>query len=228
MGTVAETRIPIAGLSFRVLQMDPALASAREAVQAVERFLWRKRSGLAQALEIGGEQGAVVIRSRGEAPQEMIREARELLGVGVDLTPLGEIEVDPAEFTIEVSEPALPEPEPEREILRSTVRYFPLPTCEWYEISSGELSLSDREVAFESEWSMIREEVRGPTDKHVLSLEEVDGCRRGEWWTIPCLLLATGDREYRYGWPAARAELEAIFDVDEWLTHLRTLLSERQ
>ncbi|MHC4592578.1 MAG: hypothetical protein ACYS8L_07795 [Planctomycetota bacterium] len=37
-------------------------------------------------------------------------------------------------------------------------------------------------------------------------------------------MLATGACTYRYGWPAARGEFAAIFDVDEWLVHLRSLL----
>ena len=57
-------------------------------------------------------------------------------------------------------------------------------------------------------------------------LSEVERAYRGEWWTVPCLMVQTPRITYRYGWPAARGELELIFDVDEWLDHMRNLVQQ--
>ncbi|MHC4789564.1 MAG: hypothetical protein ACYS8K_10235 [Planctomycetota bacterium] len=224
MVSTAETRIRPSQLSFRVLQTDLAGLKPSAAALAVERYLLRKRSGLAQALEISAEVRQVVIRAWGHAPQEMIREAEELLGIGEELAPTKEIEVDPDEFNIEVAQIAVVEPEPEREILRSRARYFPHPTCEWFEISTGELSLVGRQVLYESEWAIMQDDPGGGTEQHLIPLDGVRRSWRGEWWNIPCLMLTTQTRTYRYGWPAERSELETLFDVGEWLVHLRSLL----
>ena len=48
---------------------------------------------------------------------------------------------------------------------------------------------------------------------------------RGEWWDIPCLMVKTPRRTYRYGWPAERGELETLFDVDEWLRQIGAMLA---
>lgn len=208
--------------------MDPVLADAAVAARAVERYLLRKRRGLAQALEISGDRGAVLIRASGEFPQEMIREAEELLEIGAALVTVGVLEVDPAEFTIAVSDIVMPEPDPKREILHSQVRYFPHPTCEWFEISTGSLTLDNRGILYEPEWVIVRDDPGRPSDQHVIPVADVRNCRRGQWWDIPCLMLDTGQFTYRYGWPAARGEFAAIFDVDEWLVHLRSLLREQE
>jgi hypothetical protein len=157
--------------------MDPVLADAAVAARAVERYLLRKRRGLAQALEISADRGAVLIRASGEFPQEMIREAEELLDVGAALVPVGVLEVDPAEFTIDVSDIVTPEPDPKREILHSEVRYFPHPTCEWFEISAGNLTLDNRGVLYEPEWVIVRDDPSRPTDQHVIPVADVRDCR---------------------------------------------------
>jgi xanthine/CO dehydrogenase XdhC/CoxF family maturation factor len=142
MASVAELRVRPEDLSFRVLQADPQRVGPDQAAGAVRQFLRRKRAGLAQAVKVSADPHAVILRAEGEMPAQLIEEARELLGLGQDLTPGDEIEVDAAEFTIEVVPQTLKEPEFEREVLRSRVRYFPYPECEWFSISTGMCSTS--------------------------------------------------------------------------------------
>ena len=229
MRSEAEMKLSPSELSFRVLQADPARVTPPQAARAVERYLERKRSGLAQALRISAGEREVIIRARGEAPQEMLREARDLLAIGREPAPGAELEVDPDEFAIEPTDAFFEEPELERELLRSKVRYFPHPICEWFEISTGDLTLTDQGIVYEPEWTIMREEeAETGSDRHLIGLAEVESASRGDWWDIPCLMLRTARRTYRYGWPAARGELDAIFDVDEWLQQLRSLLAAQQ
>jgi hypothetical protein len=212
-------------LSFRVLQKDPFAVSVEQAARAVTRFLQRKREGLTQALEISASGDEVVIRASGEAPDEMLREAGELLGLGEEPEPHLEIEVDPAEFAIKVLDVTSEEAHLEEEILRSKVRYFPYPSCEWFEVSSGHLLLTDHRVVYEPDYVIMADEDGGPQqDARAVALGEIKRVYRGEWWDIPCLMIETAGRTYRYGWAAEREELETVFEVDEWLQEIRFLL----
>ncbi len=225
----AELRLAPAQISFRVLRRDPEGTSPRAAARAVEEFLRRRREGLAEAVEVGFEAGVVVIRAEGAAAADMIREAEELLVEEARLAVEAELEVDPEKFAVSVGELAEEgEAELEREVLYSKVRYFPHPECQWFEISSGTLMLSDRQVIYEPEWVIMTEEGEGALNpgSHVIPLEEVGRVYRGEWWDLPCLMIQTAGRTYRYGWPAARGEPETEFDVDEWLVALRRLMED--
>jgi hypothetical protein len=227
MASSAEMRLAPSELSFRVLQKEPSSVSADQAVRAVTRFLQRKRKGLAKALEISASGGEVVIRASGEAPHEMLREAGELLGLGQDAESHLEIEVDPAEFAVAVLDIASEEPRLEQEILRSKVRYFPHPSCEWFEISSGLLLLSSRQVAYEPDYVVMADDQAGAQEgAHAVALGDIRRVYRGEWWDIPCLMIETADRTYRYGWASERAEPETVFEVDEWLDEIRFLLGD--
>jgi len=227
MASTEEMRLRLAVLSFRVLQADPRLATPQEAVEGIKAFLKRKRAGLAEALEILAGEGEVILRATGEVPHEMLREARELLMPDWEREPAGEIEVDPDEFAIELPD-ELEEPMLEREVLRSRARYFPHPVCEWFEITTGELVLTDARVTYEPEWVMMQDGAEAErSGLHVIPLGHVIKCWRGDWWDLPCLMIQTPERTYRYGWPAQRGELETIFDVDEWLVQLRSMLPER-
>ena len=223
MASVAELKIRPGELSFRVLQMDPARATPERAARAVMEFLQRKRSALWQTLDVSAGPDAVIIRASGETPEAMLEEAKDTLGLGEPETPQGEIEVDAGRFTIEVTRPA-EEPPRVREVLRAQVRYFPYPICEWFEISMGILTLTDRQVIYEPLRQIMQDEAADRSGRHVIPLEQIEDFRRGEWWDVPCLLLETSERIYRYGWPAERGELDTILDVDEWLERLRALL----
>jgi len=224
MASVAEARIRPEELSFRVLQTDPLRAAPERAAWAVRQFLARKRAGLARAVEVSAGPHEVILRAEGEAPEQVIREARELLGLGEDLAPAGEIQVDAADLAIQVVAQPSPEPQFEHEMLYSRVRCFPYPECEWFSISTGLLTLTDARVLYEPEWVIMSEHAQDEGQNTVIPLSDVQDAFRGEWWDIPCLMIQTPRVTYRYGWPAERRDLETIFDVDEWVTSLRELL----
>jgi len=212
-------------LGFWVLGTSADLVSAEEAARAVRDYVRRKRAGLAEALRIEPRGEVVVVRTEGEYPAQMLRELKDLLDAGRRLHPTAEIEVDPGEFTIEVVEQP-PEGPEEGELLRSRVRYFPHPVCEWFEVSTGYLTLTERRVLFEPEWQITREEDAGPEGEHRIPLASVERFWRGQWWDVPCLMLQVRQRVYRYGWPDRRGELETIFDVDEWLAKLGSIFEQ--
>jgi hypothetical protein len=222
MASVAELRIRPEELSFRVLQADPERVAPDEAAGAVRQFLTRKRAGLGLAVQVSAGIHDVILRAEGEAPEKLIDEARELLGL-VSAVPDGEIEVDPADFAIEVVPQALEEPRFEHEVLRSRVRCFPYPDCEWFSMSTGMLTLTNVQILYEPEWLIMTEHGQQKGENTLIPLSDVQECRRDEWWDVPCLLIRAAGAAYRYGWPAERGELEAIFDVDEWLEALRRL-----
>ncbi len=227
MRSVAEITIDPAELGFWVLRGLPEMVTAEEAAGAVRHYVERKRSGLAEVLQVAAREGAVVVRAEGEFPEETLREFRDLLDAGRVMRVAGEIDVPPEEFAIDAGE--LPEEAfDETETLRSHVRYFPHPVCEWFEVSAGELVLTDRQVLFEPQWQITREEDAGPSGEHRIPLADVQRFWRGEWWDVPCLMLQTAGRTYRYGWSAGRGEPESVFDVDEWLEHLRSILGREQ
>jgi len=234
MASTAQMRILPAELSFRVLQADPSSAPAGAAARAVLRYVLHKRPGLARALSISAEGASVVVTATGESPEAMLAELRDLLRLDGEpeesLDGVAEfIEVDPAEFVVH----PVPVPEPEQDVelrrvlLRSVVRYFPYPVCEWFEVRTGELVLTQREIVFEPEYELVTEDpVARQSGLIRAELAEVVRCYRGEWWDIPCLMVETGRVTYRFGWPAQRGEPETIFDVDEWLGALRRMLED--
>jgi hypothetical protein len=224
MARTEERRFRPSQIGYVVLQADPEGLSPELAARAVRRYLARKRPALAEALEVAAEGPFVVARATGEAPEQMLHEAEELLRAGADLEPEGEVEVAADQFAVTVPEPA-EEPLPERLVLHSIVRYFPYPVCEWFEMTTGELTLTDRRITYEPEYVMLSDEGPGQerAGTHDIPLADMIGVERGEWWTVPCLLVRTAERTLRYGWPAERGELDTIFDVDEWLIEIRNL-----
>ncbi|NLW50953.1 MAG: hypothetical protein GXY85_08970 [Candidatus Brocadiaceae bacterium] len=224
MASIAEWHVRPEELNYRVLQADPLRVGVDQAATAVRRFLLHRRPGLGQAIRVSAGGRDVVLRAEGEAPEQLIEEARELLGLDRAPAAEEEIEVDPAEFAVEVVPEALTAPHFEREVLRSRVRCFPYPECEWFSISTGLLTLTDRHALYEPEWLIMGDQGAERGETTFIPLSEVRECYRGEWWDVPCLMIRTDRAVHRYGWPAERGELELIFDVDEWLGALRTLL----
>ncbi len=225
MASVSEMRLVPSELSFRVLRKEPLSVSPGQAARAVKRYLERKREGLAQALEVSASGSEVVIRASGEHPDELLREAVELLGLGEEAAPGPEIEVDAADFAVETLDFADEEASLPEEILHSRVRYFPYPSCEWFEVSNGELLLTDRRISYQPEYVVMADDAAGAQEGvHSIALAEVRRVYRGEWWDIPCLMIETAEQTYRYGWAAERQEPETDFEVDEWVDEIRLLL----
>jgi hypothetical protein len=80
-----------------------------------------------------------------------------------------------------------------------------------------------RHVLYEPEWLIMTEHGQQQDENTVIPVADIQGCGRGEWWDVPCLMIRTPGLTYRYGWPAERHELESIFDVDQWVEALRRL-----
>jgi hypothetical protein len=226
MPSTAEERFRPDAFDFRVTGARPGEVTARRAAAAVREFIARLRPGLAQVVEVEAEGGAVVLRASGEWPREVLAEARDLLGLREPDDAEDELDVDAADFSVEVVDYVIEEGVAEGEILRSKVRYFPHPVAEWFEISSGDLFLTDRALIYEPEWQLMQDEGAGRDNRLVTPLEEIENVYRGEWLEVPCLMVQTPGITYRYGWPVGRGELELIFNVDEWIERLRSLLED--
>jgi len=217
-------------LSYRILREAPDDATPEAAAHAVAAWVLRMRPGLAGLLHISTTPSAVRVQAWGEYPEQILVELADLLGLHQALIPHSILNVDANEFTIEVST-SLPETQThlEREVLRSRVRHFPYPICEWFDISTGALRLTNKRVQFESEHFILTSPI-GPACVDVLeiSLDCIQKVWRGEWWDMPCLMIATAETTHRFGWPADRLGIETLFDISEWINALRTLLPEME
>jgi hypothetical protein len=223
MPSTAEERFRPDSFSFRVTGVRPGEAPARTVAAAARQFIARRRPGLAEVLEVEAEGEAVVLRASGEWPEEMLAEARDLFGLLEPDEIEAVLEADPAEFSVEVVQYGAEEGEGESELLHSKVRYIPYPEAEWFEISTGDLFLTDRAVVYEPEWQLMQDEGARRDNRHVVPLGEIERVYRGEWLEVPCVMIEIPGLTYRYAWPAERGELELIFNVDEWIERLRAL-----
>ncbi len=220
MPSEAQTHLRIGELRYPVLQMHPDEGTPQLASAAVARYLGREHPALAGAVEVEPGIDGVVLRARGEAPEELLGVARSLL-CRQRIEPIGEIEVDVREFEIEVTEFHEATELSPRELLRSEVRYFPFPECEWFEISSGELAFTEQQVVYEPELVIMEGVEAQESGRHIIPLAHISSVYRGEWWDVPCLMIESGQFTWRYGWAARRGEPELVFDVDEWILLLR-------
>ncbi len=221
-----ELRIRPARLGLHVLKSSPAGVTALDAARALEDYLREEHPDLADAVRVWPADRRVVVRVEGPDPVEILRRVRELITRGRELEGVREIEVDPQEFSVAAG------PLPQRVLdleclLRSEVRYFPHPVCEWYDVSTGHLTLTEECITYEPKWQIVTDDRTGRRGDHLIGLAEIEGCCRGVWWDIPCLMIETPALTYRYGWPASVTDPEQAFDVDDWLVELRALL-ERQ
>lgn len=219
MSAEAERRLKVSDLSPQVAGAEGGVADA------VRRLLKRRDPSLAERVEVRPEERAVLLRAEGDEAAVLLRQAERALTVDPVGEAEGELEVDPAAFSIETN-PEVPAAVQREELLRSRVRYLPYPVCEWFEISKGELVLTGAEIVFEPKQQITPEEGTAPSGEIRVPLEQVTEVRRGEWCQVPCLMIETPGRTYRYGWPAERRGLESIFNVDEWIARLRALLQE--
>lgn len=228
MSPAQQISVPIAELSYRVLQRPADEATPQSAVKAVQKYLGRERPSLAGSVVVGPGAGAVVLRTEAEPAEALLHETRSLLTKERGLEPEGEVEVEASEFAIETDAPT-GEEIAERETLRSDVRYFPYPECQWFEIAGGQLVLTERRVVFEPELVIMEGgETEGGSGAYEVRLNEIEEVYRGEWWDVPCLMIETERQTLRYGWAERREEPEFVFDVDEWLQVLRPRIEESE
>ena len=211
---------------------DRGRESSLQAAEAVMAYLREKQPQLAQALSIRACQDHIIVRASGANQLGTLRAVEGVLGVEDRLPEdssddLPEIEVDVDEFLVPAAQ-AVESPEGGEEILRSRARYFPLPTCEWFEIREGELALWPDRVVFEGSYQIVGDSSADSGDLINIPLREVVRFERDVWWNVPCLTIETAQKAYRFGWPAARDVPERLFDVEEWLDALRGILGRPQ
>jgi hypothetical protein len=109
-------------------------------------------------------------------------------------------------------------------ILLSKVRYFPLPTAEWYEICEGWLNLTEDEIDFEPQFTIGQPERGASSRHHSVKLNDITLVRRDRWLSIPCLRIEAGGDAYRYGWTSQRKKVHEVFNVEEWIKVLKFYL----
>jgi len=220
-------------LDSRIVEGLPEDCGAREGALALATFLRERQPQLASAVRVGHSGERIVVLPSGERPLETLRAVQALLGVSdrlpgeVPSKELPEIEVDAEEFHIE---PVAQEPGPTyaQEALGSRVRYFPHPSCEWFEISEGELFLTKRDIDFRPRWQITTEVGEKREGGHHIPLEAVKRFHWDSFLGIPCLNIETPHKTYRYGWASVREEPESVFDVDEWIEILGQLIGWKE
>lgn len=109
-------------------------------------------------------------------------------------------------------------------ILLSKVRYFPLPTAEWYEICEGWLHLTDDVIDFKPQFTIGQPERGVSSRHHSVKLNDITLVRRDRWLNVPCLRVESGDDAYRYGWTSQREKVHEVFNVEEWIKVLKFYL----
>jgi hypothetical protein len=221
----AEAIIPVERISFRVLGREPDPERTRHAAGAVRSYLQRKRPALAGALDVRPGPGGVRLCATGMAPEQMLAEVKDLI-VEEPLRPVGEIDVDPEEFIIELGGLAAGYAW-DAPILHSRVRSFPYPECEWYDVTSGLLTLTPRQLSYEPEMVILGDAAAEPGGRIDVPLDGLVAAGRAEWWDVPCLLVETARQTHRFGWPAERGDPALEFDVEEWLAQLRKISGGR-
>jgi len=203
--------------------------SSLQAAEAVAKHLAEKQPQLAALVSVRACQDHIIVTACGARQLDTLRAVEGVLGVEDRLPErdvpdeLPEIEVDEEEFSVSAAE--LPEhPEGGEEILRSRVRYFPLPTCEWFEIREGELTLWPDRIVFEGRYQIVGDSGVDSGGLISIPLRDVTRFERDVWLNVPCLTVETEQMAYRFGWPASRDVPERLFYVEEWLDALRRIL----
>ena len=226
-------------LGPRVLPPAGRRPTGEEIAAAVRHFLQEHQPRIAELVRVeAGEGHAAVIvlpphqggtaRRGASNALDLLRAVEGSLGMAdklpevLDPENLPELAVDAREFPVTLTEDK-DEPWEGPERLRSKVRYFPLPTCQWFEICDGELILAPDRIIFEPHSVIVREDDEDFSGRQVISLTSVVEVRRDTWWHVPCLRIETRQKAYRYGWPARRGEPGRDFELDEWLSLLDSM-----
>jgi len=226
-------------LGPRVLGEAAPDAGASALAEAVRRFLAEHQPWVAERVDVTpGEhccrvtaRAALACARHGERPIDLLRAAQGALGMAdklpevVDEPDLPELDVDAAVLELPVG-PAQGAAGPPEEILRSKVRYFPLPEAEWFEICAGQLVLTSQGICFEPRYRPRESKDQRRARSHAIPLAQVTQAARDTWFHLPCLRVSTRRGAYRYGWPPEREELSTHFHVDQWLEALSSLGAE--
>ena len=208
---------------------------------AVRAFLVKHQPWLAARVEVKPGKGHVIIVPRevapvalrkGERPDDVLRAVEGVLGMLSKLPEVGDArdlpEIDAGEEWFDLPEPIENEEEYRVGLLRSKVRYFPLPGAEWFEICEGHLVLTRESIVFEPRYFLSEYVGERTARGHEIPLGDVTRVGRDTWVQIPCLRVETERRAHRYGWPPKRENIWSNFDLEEWLVALESTLARRK
>jgi hypothetical protein len=219
-----EIRIAPSEMPSRLRERADDPSSPRKLAMAVHGFLAANQPVLLGHVKIGYDRGHVRILVHPDAPPGTRLGVEAALGLesrGPRLDeglPVRDIDVDASAFDVEVSGDF--GGEMLQEGLRSQVKYYPVPEAEWFEICEGILSVQSDLIVFETEYEIMSDARSRRLGGHEFACAEVVAFGESRWWNVPCLRLATGECEYRYGWTANFIELALEFDIEEWLRTL--------
>lgn len=221
-----------AELSAEILKGSGRESTARVA-QALREFLQERQPQLSALVTISACPGQIVVRASGEHALDTLRSVEGVLGMedrlpeALPFDEMPEIEANEKEFSLEATK-SVQEPAARKASLRSKVRYFPTPICEWFEISDGELLLEEDRLVFKPKHQIVPDSGASPEGVISIEFENIKDFGRDVWWNVPCLGIETEQKAFRFGWPPRREEPESIFQIEEWLDTLRRLLGRRE
>jgi len=215
----------------QALLEHPREASAEDAAEAVRGFLNEKQPRLAARVMVHAAAGVVVIECAGERALDTLRAVEGVLGIPDRLPEVSASEDLPElewnEEPVEPAQEAQPRFASDEEVLRSRVRYFPLPECQWFDIRQGILTLTGEKIVFQPEHHIPS--VAGDSSKEHMEipLGAITGIIEDTWFHLRCLRVETELEAYRFGRAQHRGKVELIFEVDDWLQALRHRLEEQ-
>jgi len=213
-------RFSPAELSAQIRDAADDSADPEKVIAAVRTHLAHFQPILLPYLSFDTDGGLIVLQISDAAPRGLRIGVEAALGLEskapeTEMEEItGEIQVPPDLFAIELSDEC--DTALTKEELRSWVRFYPLPTCEWYEISDGILSISNRNVMFKSAYQILGDE-KSRAVRHYYDIADVAQYGKDYWWNVPCLRIETGRARYRYGWATNYDEISLEFKIEEWL-----------
>lgn len=224
--------IRLADLPSRVRTLSSDTDDTKQVAIAVRRYLSETQPVLFQQLKVGIDGNDVAILIAPNAPAGTRLGVEAALGLesrqpDFELPPdVKEVEVDPAAFSVVVSDTVPETLIPEG--LSSTVRLLPVPIAEWFEICEGSLSLDQYAIRFETQYEILSDTGATGVSGHRYDLSAVQAYGIDLWWNVPCLRIVTDLYSYRYGWTANFVEMGMEFDIDEWIAFLGRLCPQAE
>lgn len=231
---MAEPRLEIRPdeLSRKVLE-NPSEVPADRAAEAVRDFLSMQQPDLASRVEVRARGSLLVVECTGERPLATLRAVEGILGVEDRLPEVGDTaglpEIEWEEEVVAAAEGVQATGRAsDGEVLRSRVRYFPLPECEWFDIRQGILTLTEGKIVFQPEHRIPSVAGEGSKELVEIQLADITNFREDTWVHLRCLRIETYLEDYRFGRAAHRDKVELIFEVDDWLHALRNRLGKEE
>jgi len=211
---------------------NPTEASADEAANAVSEFLRETQPQLVGQITVRVAGGFVAVEASGERPLDTLRAVEGVLGIRDRLPEVEDTEELPdlewGEGTVEASETTRGGWVSDEEVLRSRVRYFPLPECQWFDIRQGILTLTEAKIDFQPEHHIPSVAGEATSESMEIPLADITEFMEDTWLHLRCLRIETELEAYRFGRAQHRGKVELVFEVDDWLQALRYRLAKEE